>query len=208
MTQFGEQPDMLKMLDKGEGEHLEWSENLDGFHNSTSKDENGVDDPVIIIRNMMDVPVLLILVGAITALVTYVMKIITTFGDAIRLEIVGNEFMAWRCLLYVSFCVLMSSVSCFVTQTICPEAVGGGLPEMKVILSGTIKPVLISPNMLIAKFVGLTFALLGGLTVGREGPDVHMSCVIGEIRLISFERTVIDNFSRQADQLMSLPFFK
>lgn len=83
----------------------------------------------------------------------------------------------------------MAMLSCLCTQCICRESAGGGLPEMKTILSGVVKPILLSKRLIVAKISGLVFALLAGLSVGKEGPFVHASAAM-------------------ADQLMRLPMFQ
>ena len=60
---------------------------------------------------------------------------------------------------------------------------------MKTILSGVVKPVLLSKRLIVAKITGLSFSLLAGLSVGKEGPFVHASAAM-------------------ADQLMRLPIFR
>jgi len=60
---------------------------------------------------------------------------------------------------------------------------------MKTILSGVVKPVLLSKRLIVAKIAGLIFSLLAGLSVGKEGPFVHVSSAI-------------------ADQFMRLSLFK
>lgn len=83
----------------------------------------------------------------------------------------------------------MAFIACISTQLICRESAGGGLPEMKTILSGVVKPVLLSKRLIVAKITGLIFSLLAGLSVGKEGPFVHASAAM-------------------ADQLMRLPIFR
>lgn len=162
-----------------EAKASEWSENLDGFHNTLAPNEINEKSPIRLIRNMTDVPALLILIGVLTALVTYWIRTVDSYGAKFRRSLVGDLTDPLHYILYTIFCVGMGMVSCFITQLICPEAVGGGLPEMKTILSGTIKPVLLSGNLLIAKSLGLTFTLLSGVAAGKEGPFVHISAAIG-----------------------------
>ena len=96
---------------------------------------------------------------------------------------------AWIWIVYPVWCMAMASISCYVTQHICPSAVGGGLPEVKTILSGTVKPSLLSRDLILAKLLGLLFACIAGLSVGKEGPFVHISAAV-------------------ADQIMNLPLFR
>ena len=78
--------------------------------------------------------------------------------------------------------------ACGITHYLCPDAVGGGLPEIRTILSGTVKPILLSGKLIVTKLVGLSLALLAGLSIGTEGPNVHIACAV-------------------ADNLMKLPVF-
>ncbi len=51
---------------------------------------------------------------------------------------------------------------------------------MKTILGGVVKPVLLSKKLIIAKFLGVILSLVGGLSVGKEGPFVHISAAIAD----------------------------
>lgn len=92
-------------------------------------------------------------------------------------------------LKYVTSCTAIALLANFTTRKICREAAGSGLPEMKTILSGIIKPILLSYQLIAAKIIGIILALTAGLSVGKEGPLVQISGAI-------------------ADQLMKLPIFE
>ena len=64
------------------------------------------------------------------------------------------------------------------THCIQQEAVGSGLPQIKTLLSGSDIPNYLSIKMLFAKVGGLIAAASSGLSIGREGPFVHISCII------------------------------
>ncbi|OQS07350.1 Amino Acid-Polyamine-Organocation (APC) Family, partial [Thraustotheca clavata] len=89
----------------------------------------------------------------------------------------GSNYIS-RILLYVGYrvCILMLGVT--LTFFICPNAAGSGIPEMRSILGGFVLPHYLSGQALVAKFLGLTFALGSGLSIGKEGPFVHLSCII------------------------------
>lgn len=166
----------------------EWSENLDSFSTMNVVKRSG-DHPASIIWDMIETPVLLALIGSFSALLSYIVHFIIGHGNDFRRNLVGEwgDILPW--ILYCLYCTTMSLLACFFTHFICKASVGGGLPEMKTILSGVVKPVLLSKRLILAKFSGLSFALLAGLSVGREGPFIHISGAI-------------------ADQLMRLPFFR
>jgi H+/Cl- antiporter ClcA/CBS domain-containing protein len=52
---------------------------------------------------------------------------------------------------------------------------GSGIPEMKCVLSGVFMPHALSGATLVAKSVGLTFALASSVSIGCLGPFIHIS---------------------------------
>ena len=59
------------------------------------------------------------------------------------------------------------------------EAEGSGIPELKAIMSGLNIFKFFSFSTYIGKAIGLIAGMTAGLSVGREGPYVHMSACIG-----------------------------
>jgi len=55
---------------------------------------------------------------------------------------------------------------------------GSGIPEMKCILSGIEIARYLNFKTLVAKILGLIFAFAGGLSIGKEGPMVHICSII------------------------------
>lgn len=172
----------------------EWSEHLDGFstHHGYSKLDLSParsDDLPTLLWEVCQVPLLLIIIGIFSALVSYFLNFLVGFGNSFRWATVTSldDYQSW--FLFCLWSVVFSLLSCFFTRTICREAAGSGLPEMKTILSGTIKPVLLSFRLIFAKIGGLALALIAGLSVGKEGPLVQVSGAI-------------------ADQVMKLSIFK
>lgn len=52
---------------------------------------------------------------------------------------------------------------------------------MKAILGGFILPDFLSPRTLLVKAIGLCLAVSSGLSVGKEGPLIHVTCCISEL---------------------------
>lgn len=71
---------------------------------------------------------------------------------------------------------------------------GSGLPEIKSILSGVVLPRYLSYRTFVAKTIGLSCALIGGLSIGREGPFVHICGIIAnQLSKIKFFNRVRKN---------------
>ncbi|PLW15660.1 hypothetical protein PCANC_15090 [Puccinia coronata f. sp. avenae] len=60
-------------------------------------------------------------------------------------------------------------------------AAGSGIPEVKCILSGFVIRGYLGLSTMLTKSVGLSLSVGSGLTLGKEGPLVHIACCIGNI---------------------------
>ncbi|KAJ1450791.1 chloride channel [Pelagophyceae sp. CCMP2097] len=158
------------------------------------------------------VAVLLAMVGASTALIAASVDAARWELRELRLAIVGPtahlvegaSVFSWRSwATYVLFSVVMALASCWLTHAVCPEAAGSGVPEIKTMLSGVVKPSLLSVRALFAKVFGLVLALAAGLSVGQEGPTVHMACAIADVlmRNLGCFRDVVANDATRLDIL-------
>lgn len=61
------------------------------------------------------------------------------------------------------------------------QAAGSGIPEIKTILSGFVIHGYLGARVLITKSVGLALSVASGLSLGKEGPFVHIASCIGNI---------------------------
>jgi chloride channel 2 len=141
------------------------------------------------IWHWLDIPILLALIGFASALMSFATKTVLNYNTQLRHHVLSYvpDFLQWP--VFCVYCVIMTLTACFLSQLICKESVGGGLADMKTILGGVVKPVLLSRRLIVAKALGLWLSLMGGLSVGREGPFVQISGAV-------------------ADQLMKLPMFQ
>ena len=91
--------------------------------------------------------------------------------------------------LYIAWSICATLLSVLATK-IDSNAIGSGIPEMKSILTGITLSQYLSLRVMIAKFFGLLFAIVGGLFIGNEGPLVHMASIIANnlLRLKIFKR--------------------
>ncbi|XP_034255986.1 H(+)/Cl(-) exchange transporter 5 isoform X3 [Thrips palmi] len=84
-------------------------------------------------------------------------------------------------LMYVAWALLFASLAAALVRMFAPYACGSGIPEIKTILSGFIIRGYLGKWTLIIKSVGLMLAVSAGLSLGKEGPMVHIACCIGNI---------------------------
>ncbi|KAI8349423.1 chloride channel [Blakeslea trispora] len=66
------------------------------------------------------------------------------------------------------------------TKTVYYSA-GSGIPEVKVILGGFVIKGFLGIKTLLVKSIGMIFSTSAGLTIGKEGPFVHLACSAGNI---------------------------
>ena len=110
----------------------------------------------------------------------------------------GTVPAAWSTPASSVLCVLGTTLLCGVclgatsvltTQLIAPLAAGSGIPRMKLLFSGVYISKFLSVKTVIVKIFALLCAAASGLSIGSEGPFVHISCGISKV-------------------IMRLPFFR
>lgn len=119
-------------------------------------------------------------------------------------------FIKFDYIIYVALSVILACGACAVTlstkieggsiqthenksdEKIKPRvmytACGSGVPEVKTILSGFVITRFLGTYTLLAKTVALILAIASGLSLGKEGPYVHLATCVGNIlsRLFPF----------------------
>jgi chloride channel 3/4/5 len=94
------------------------------------------------------------------------------------------------------------------SPTILPEAdvpstltyysgAGSGVAEVKVILSGFVLHGYLGLKTLLIKTIGLIFAVASGLSLGKEGPFVHIATCIGNIACRMFSKYNLNDGKRR-----------
>ena len=149
--------------------------------------------------------VFLALLGVSMALVSFAMDWAISNINKARMYLVqfviadpSLQMFAWTGLSVVL--ILFSSGFIHMTA---PQAVGSGLPEMKVILRGVVLPEYLTIKVFLAKVVGLTATLGSGMPLGKLGPFVHICCSIAACmgQMITKFQGIYSNESRKTEML-------
>ncbi|XP_061525073.1 H(+)/Cl(-) exchange transporter 5-like isoform X3 [Phycodurus eques] len=84
-------------------------------------------------------------------------------------------------MMYMFWALLFAFLAVTLVRAFAPYACGSGIPEIKTILSGFIIRGYLGKWTLIIKTVTLVLAVSSGLSLGKEGPLVHVACCCANI---------------------------
>ncbi len=65
-------------------------------------------------------------------------------------------------------------------------AAGSGIPEVKVVNAGFIIRGYLGLTTLFVKSIGLSLSVASGMSLGKEGPFVHIACAVANITIRNF----------------------
>ncbi|EPY30308.1 chloride channel 3 [Angomonas deanei] len=82
-------------------------------------------------------------------------------------------------IMYVLFSTVAAVTATFLCQTYSPYAAGGGIAEVKTIVSGHHVRRYLGGWTFITKTISMCFSTGSGLVVGKEGPFVHIGACVG-----------------------------
>eukprot|EP00347_Sterkiella_histriomuscorum_P004338 403360828 len=122
----------------------------------------------------------LLLLGSMGAALAWVLDSTVFFLNSHKIAWAHDEsFNFWgRYACWISWHLCMMLICASIGEYISRDSEGSGVPEMKAVLAGVHLHKFLAINALVGKFFGIVCALAGGLSMGRQGAFVHMSCVI------------------------------
>ncbi|KAJ3303266.1 hypothetical protein HDU76_005378, partial [Blyttiomyces sp. JEL0837] len=98
----------------------------------------------------------------------------------------GSWFI--QCIMYTIWGTLFATIAATLVKFYAPYASGEGIPEIKTILGGFVIRKFLGVWTLLVKFLGITLSVGSGLSLGKEGPLVHLACCFGNIVPRTFEK--------------------
>ncbi|TCD69139.1 hypothetical protein EIP91_008615 [Steccherinum ochraceum] len=95
--------------------------------------------------------------------------------------------------IYIALAIAFAGSAALFVGTYAPYAFHTGIPEIKAILSGYVFDAFLGPWTLLIKAVGLALAVASGLSLGKEGPLVHVACCTAYLllRLFNFRHSEV-----------------
>lgn len=91
----------------------------------------------------------------------------------------ADYFMSF--LTYIISSLLFASLAALLVKRFAPYARGSGIPEIKTILSGFVIKGYLGKWTFTVKSICMVLVVAAGLSLGKEGPFVHIACCIGNI---------------------------
>ncbi|PPQ91494.1 hypothetical protein CVT25_013751 [Psilocybe cyanescens] len=98
-----------------------------------------------------------------------------SWGDYLNIHsILGHSLL--QAFIYVVLAIVFAGSAALLVVNYAPHAFHTGIPEIKAILGGYVFDAFLGPWTLLIKALGLALAVASGLSLGKEGPLVHVAC--------------------------------
>ncbi|CAK9109581.1 unnamed protein product [Durusdinium trenchii] len=95
----------------------------------------------------------------------------------------GSEFLSW--FMYTFASLMFTGLAAYLVYEYAPTARGSGIPEVKAAVSGYDLPLSFTGSCLLIKSLGLSLAVGAGLSLGKEGPLIHIGvCIASTLQRI------------------------
>ena len=145
---------------------------------SKSTMESGVKRMEVAKQNNVKIILISTVIGILAGLVSVLYRISLTQAEHFSYQMYAfvNENKAFIPILFIGLALLAYGVGKLTKKYSLIS--GSGIPQVKAQITGYIEGSWIST--LLAKFVGGTAAIVGGLSLGREGPSIQLGACVAQ----------------------------
>lgn len=119
-----------------------------------------------------------IAVGLFTGLLVALFRLVLEKAEELRgtlVDMAHQSFLLVFMALFILVFIVMAVAFCYRKEPLCS---GSGIPQVKGELKGQIEADWL--QVIIAKFLGASLAIGGGLSLGREGPSIQLGAMVGK----------------------------
>ncbi|XP_004346666.1 voltage-gated chloride channel protein [Capsaspora owczarzaki ATCC 30864] len=146
--------------------------------------------------------VFLALLGMLTSTIGFTVDLTIAQAEAGHRQLVhltDDKFLQYLLWVSVTMGVMLFAVG--FTHFVSTNAIGSGIPELKTILKGIDLYHYFSFRTLVAKIVGVAGAIGSGIQLGKEGPYVHIACILVHKGSKHLFKAIANNKARRLEML-------
>jgi len=125
-----------------------------------------------------DVWAILILMGFLAAVFGFIVDFISSILHNAHVLFATTDSGFVNFTIWILFSLFFAAMAASVGKWIAIDAEGSGIPEMKAILAGVNIYRYLGFQTFVGKILGVISANAAGLSIGKEGPFVHISGII------------------------------
>jgi chloride channel 3/4/5 len=94
-------------------------------------------------------------------------------------SIIGQSLL--QAFVYIALAVAFAGAAAVLVVTYAPHAFHTGIPEVVALLDGLVLDAFLGPWTLLVKALAVALAVASGLSLGKEGPLVHIACCAADL---------------------------
>ena len=120
----------------------------------------------------------LMILGLSTAFLGFTIDYLSQKLLEARYYLSSSESVVGNFVIWILYSLFFATIAASTGKFISSDSEGSGIPEVKSILAGIHISKYLSISTLSAKIAGLIAGCAAGLSIGKEGPFVHISAIL------------------------------